>query len=119
MGTTPDPAINCRLPACPACSTLSTVERPSWRRARHVSAKTGRPTFSLTGCKHAEEVLAPSRLVSEEEEIVGVEDAWAHNVEALFAVKVEGWSSRAIHDFRRNLDDGVPIPPGTNLTLQL
>lgn len=102
-----------RLPACPVCSSIVTVERPIWRLARHHSRHEGRKFYTFTGCKHAGEISTPGHHYDDPELIACVEDAWERRVAQLFEAKVKGWSAKAIDDFRRNLNDQHSIPGTT------
>lgn len=106
-----------RLPACPICSNLETVERPFWRLARHYSKAKGSKLFIFVGCEHAAELIPPFKIHEDEDEIRAIEDAWAHHADQLFAAKVDGWRPKAVDDFRRRLNDSLPIKPGETAPL--
>lgn len=93
------------LPACPLCSTISTIERPYWRFARHQSAASGVDHFLINGCNHVREVIPP-KAYADGDEIQFVEGLWAHAAGEIFeiVVRTRKLSPKAADDFRRHLD---------------
>jgi hypothetical protein len=105
-----------RLPACPACSTVLTVERPFWRLAAHSTrARTdGGKNYICSGCKHAMETFGAGRIYTDPEVISLVEEAWADKVAMLFEDRTQGWPVNMIDKFRRELGDKLTIPGTTD-----
>jgi hypothetical protein len=108
-----------QLPPCPACSTISSIERPFWKLARHTAARDHRKAYQMIGCAHVQQVTKdPSRLYSDEVEIELMEDAWQHVADQLFEAKVAAWPVVSIERFRRELE-GRQFLPGTTDSLPL
>jgi hypothetical protein len=108
-----------QLRPCPICSSITTLERPFWKAARHVQASTGRECYHWIGCQHAAEIIKDARKLYEDPEEIGlVEAAWDHAADALFEIRTKGWSVAAIDRFRRELSGKHHIP-GTTAELPL
>jgi hypothetical protein len=107
------------LPPCPVCSTISSIERPFWKNARHTAKRTGVNAYQLIGCSHAMQVLKDQwKLYSDADEIELVEGAWQHLAEQLFDDKVRTWPVLSIEKFRRELN-GDHFLPGVTAALPL
>jgi len=91
------------LPCCPLCSTLVTLYRPSWRYARHTSARKGENCYLWVGCRHACEVGSASQVYGPEE-WPAVEDQWTRYADELFQIRTLKWSETERTKFRRALD---------------
>lgn len=107
------------LPPCPACSSLAVQERPFWRYAHNTSRARGRSCYTLTGCAHAAEVSAPSKIRDDPEEWAIVEGAWGDLAERLLAERTARWTEAERARFQAALADraeSAPKEEPSNLT---
>lgn len=105
-----------RLPACPACSTVVSVERPFWRLAAHSTRarKDGGKSWIATGCKHAAATFTAGKIYDDIEVIRMVEEVWAAEAAVLFEERVKGWPAVTVDKFRRELGDKTTIIGATD-----
>lgn len=102
-----------RLPACPACSTMASLERPYWRLAANVTRARGVKCYTGVGCRHAAEIFTPGKIWDDSEIMQLVEESWAARVEKLFSEKTNGWPVLQIDRFRRELGDRTTLRGAT------
>ena len=103
------------LPACPSCSSIHGLVRPVWHHNKMTSAKSGRPTYSLLGCRHAQACDKEGFRDSSEGWSM-VEAAWKDVCENLFDVKTLDWTDERRREFKEKLEGTVILP---NVTLPL
>lgn len=107
------------LPPCPVCSNLGSIYRPSWRLARHTTAKRGHECYMLVGCCHVDEVAPVTTIHDTAEEWDVVEQVWSYRAKVLLEQRIgtPGWTEEAKETFRHTLAEKALIPAG--LTIQL
>lgn len=102
MNSRDDP-VSFLLPPCPACSNREVLVRPFWRLARETSRVRKQRCWFFVGCKHANEVQSPARLVDDDEVVALVEESWTRRIGELFELVTARWTASERAVFARDL----------------